>query len=156
MNLKIFLIIFVQIFLPQKAAAKSNKINFELATINGGKFVSNKNFLGKKTILIFFDVECPPCIEELNSLKEKPPNLNEFNIVIINLSPLKESKVILAYLGLEPSIEILKAPSNSKAFLRKFGNNSGTLPYIALLNRDGYFCLAKSQMFNDQELKNCN
>lgn len=156
MKLKILFIIFAAVFLSQNAAAKNNKMSFELAKIDGSKFVSDENFLGKKTILIFFDIDCPPCVKKLYSLKEKTPDLTQINVAIINLSARKEAKAMLLELALDKRIEVLQAPSNSKAFLRKFGNNSGALPYLVLLNEVRNFCLSKTEAFTDLEIKNCN
>lgn len=154
--LKISLMVFALLLSSQKVAAKDRKIDFELARIDGSKFISNQNFIGKKTALIFFDIDCPPCVKKLNNLKEQTPDLVSLNIVVINLSVRKEAKNFILNLGLDPQIELLQAPSNPRVFLRKFGNNSGALPYLTLLNQDGSFCLAKSEMFSDSDLKKCN
>ncbi len=153
MKLKIFLIIFAAAFSIHNAAAKN--VDFELARIDGSKFISNKEFFGKKAILIFFDIDCPPCIKKLYALKEKTPDLTQLNIAVINLSVRKEAKIMLFEIGLDERIEVLQSPSNPKFFLRKFGNNSGALPYVVLLNEAGNFCLSKTEMFSDFDLKNC-
>ena len=141
MRLKILLIIFAAAFSSKTAAAKN--VNFELARIDGSKFVSDKEFLGKKTILIFFDIDCPPCLKKLYSLKEKTPDLEEVNLAIINLSARKEAKSFILNLELDSRIELLQSPTNPRIFLRKFGNNSGALPYLVLMNKDGNFCTSK-------------
>ena len=151
----VILLNFVTCFVPQFSMAKVEKIIFELPTINNSNFVSNQNFFGKKTILLFFDIDCPPCIKKLNNLKEKTPDLTKINFAVINLSANKEAKNAILQLALDSRIELLQAPSNSKVFLRKFGNNQAKLPFLALLNEEGILCNSKSEMFDNADIENC-
>ena len=140
---------------PQNFNEEKAHPTFELARINGSKFISEKDFLGKKTILIFFDLDCPPCVKKLKWMKEANFDFSEINIALINLLDLQEVKQAILAFGLDPKIELLQAPKNPRNFLRKFGNNSGKLPFLVLLSSQGKFCLSKSEIFTKDEIESC-
>lgn len=149
------LTIFAVIFSTKICAAEIAKPEFQLARLDGTKFVSNKDFLGKKTILFFFDIDCPPCIKKLNQLKEKEADFNQVNLAVINLVDQKFIRKSILNLGLNPAMELLQAPSNPRTFLRKFGNNSGQLPFLILLNDQGKICQSSIELFTEKDLQNC-
>jgi peroxiredoxin len=135
--------------------ANLSKVSFELAKIDGSEFVSADDFLGKKSIILFFDPDCAPCVAKLQQLNQNPPNFNKINIIIINLIDQKEIKNKILSWHLNPQFTILQAPKNPAGFLRKFGNFSAKLPFLALLNEKGAICLVKSEIFSAADFKNC-
>lgn len=154
--MKVFLIIIVAAVFLKSAAANSQIVDFELAKIDGSSFVKNSEFLGKKTILFFFSLNCPPCLEKLEKIKEKKRIFKQENLVIINLNDSFEDRNFLRNLKLESEIILLQAPANAKIFLRKFGNNLGVLPFVVLLNENGEICQKNTKLFDNAEIQNCN
>lgn len=151
--------LFLIFFLPQVSFAKPDlrgqKIEFELAKIDASDFVSSEEFLGKKLLVLFFDSDCLPCIQKIKDIKKSEFNFDKINIVIINLLEIKSSKKMLLNFDLDPRIYLLQGPSNPKKFLRKFGNLSGSLPFLTLINDDGKICLTQKEMINNDDFLQC-
>jgi len=163
MNKFLTILIILQIALLPQSAISQDKIStqnkiikFQLASFDGEKFISQNDFLGKKTMIIFFSLDCPPCIKKLANLSEKEFNYQEINIGIINLDNSFESKDFINKLNFNKKITILQSSLNPKALLRKFGNYKSQLPFVVLLGKEANLCETSTELFNEQQIKNCS
>ncbi len=156
--MRIILVFLMVFFLNFNSFAfeAGEKIDFSLAKIDGSRFVSSQEFEGLKTIIIFFDIDCLPCVKKINYINENIDKFYNVNIVVINLIDEKVRKNQIINFELNEKIVFLQAPKNPKIFLRKFGNNSGALPFLALISNNGIFCMNKTEMFSDDDLKKCD
>jgi peroxiredoxin len=153
---KILLTIFI--ILSTKSIAsyqKNDAIDFELANLDSTSFVKASQFKEKQTLLIFFDIACIPCLQKLNYINKNIEQFLDKNIVIINLIDDLEIKQKILNFNLNENIILLQAPKNYAKFLRKFGNLSGALPYLVLLNKDLKFCLSSEKLPSKKEYLSC-
>lgn len=151
-------IILLLIFITTNAIASYNKndaIDFTLASLDGSRFIKASQFKGKQTLLIFFDTACPPCLQKLSYINKNISQFEDKNIVIINLINDLDVKNQIRSFNLDKKIIFLQAPSNPEKFLRRFGNLSGALPYLVLLDKNLRFCTSKINLPSQEDYLNC-
>lgn len=111
---------------------------FELAMIDGSKFVRLADYSGKPVLLNFWGSECPPCLKEmplLSSESKQHPAVQFLGIAV------DDRASAIRFLGRYPSnYPQLVAPKSPEVLMRRFGNALGALPYTVVLNAQHQIC----------------
>jgi len=153
---KLFIILSSLFCLSLKELSAQDRINFDFAKIDGSGFFSSYELNSKKSILLFFNIECKSCLEKLDKINNYAKNHSDINIVLINCGDASGVKNIISKFGFDKDIIILQAPIDSKSYLKYLGNISSSIPYFILLSKDLKICLKKDMFFSDKEINNCN
>lgn len=153
---KLFTISLSLFCLSLKELSAQDRINLDIPKIDGSGFFSSSELNLKKSILLFFNIECNSCLEKLDKIKNYAKINSNINIVLINCGDVSDAKNIISKFDFGKDIIILQAPRDSRNYLRSLGNKSSSIPYFILLSKDLKICLKKDMFFSDEEINNCN
>lgn len=75
----------VAVFMAQTTIAQVKQIpDFKFSRLQGGGDFTKSNITkGKKTLFIFFDTECPHCMQAISEFNGKEKNLNGINLYLL-------------------------------------------------------------------------
>ena len=118
------------------AAAAVNLPPFSLPKAVDGKMVSSDSFQGKAMLITFFATWCPPCRQEIPTLKKLHQELGPQGFVVIGLSMDEGGPKLVAKLVEQEKINypVLMA---TQATARDFGRVTG-IPTSFLVNKKGH------------------
>lgn len=109
--------------------------DFSLDSVVDGKAVSSSTFEGKALLVTFFATWCPPCIEEIPTLKELHSQLAAEGFSVVALSVDQSGPADVAKLVKKKAINypVLMADD---AVMKNFGGVYG-IPVSFLVNKKG-------------------
>jgi thiol-disulfide isomerase/thioredoxin len=124
-------------FDPSRALA-ADRLEFELATLNGNAFVKIADFPNRAVLINIWGTECPPCVKEtplLNAQSQIYKNVQFLGIATDDrMSSLRfASRFNVRY----PQ---LQAPKDPSGLLRRLGDPHGALPFTVVLDSQHRIC----------------
>jgi len=131
--------IFIRIRQAQNMILNCEMPNDSFINIEGKK-KKISNYKGKPTVINFWYLHCPPCINEIPSFNVLSKKYgNKLNILAISQDQKEDVKIFL-------SKHIFKAEiaSDGEAFIDKYNLGSG-YPFTLLLNKEGRIIFVKSE-----------
>lgn len=127
-------------FAPTPAVA-ADKMEFELATLNGGKFVRLDEFAGRPILINVWGTECPPCVQEtplLNAQSQVYTNVQFVGIATDDrISSLRFADTF------HIQYPQLQAPKDPTGLLRRLGDTHGALPFTVVLDTEHRICASR-------------
>jgi peroxiredoxin len=102
-----------------------------------GAIVSASDFDGQVVLVNFWATWCAPCREEMPMLMELRHRFRDqgLEVVGIALDDVARARDFAAEIGID--YPVLVGSTDVMAMVRLYGNDSGTLPYSVLIDRDG-------------------
>lgn len=102
-----------------------------------GSIVSASDFDGQVVLVNFWATWCAPCREEMPMLMDLRHRFHDrgLEVVGIALDDVERARAFAADLGID--YPVLVGSTDVMAMVRLYGNDSGTLPYSVLVDRDG-------------------
>jgi thiol-disulfide isomerase/thioredoxin len=89
---------------------------------NGSPFTQKNISPGKKTFFIFFDTECPHCMQAITEYNENEKAMNEINMVMITRDPKDDVVPFLKNFGpkliIKKNVSVLSDKNNQ--FIARF------------------------------------
>ncbi len=131
--------IFIRIRQAQEMIINCEMPNDTFTTLQGNK-KNIAEYKGKPTIINFWYLHCPPCINEIPSFNELTKKYgNKINILAISQDKKADIKTFLTK-------HIFKAEiiSDAESFINKYNLGSG-YPFTLLLNKEGKIVFVKSE-----------
>ncbi len=109
--------------------------SFTLKSVTDGNMVESKIFEGKTLLVIFFATWCPPCLQEIPTLKalQKKYEKDNFSVVALSVDKGGIAKVARTVKKKAINYPVLMADS---AVIKGFGGIYG-IPVSFLINSDG-------------------
>ena len=134
---KSFLLLFILfLLLPVSAVMAAEKMPaFSLPSAVDNKKVSSKSFTNKVLLVTFFATWCPPCREEIPTLKKLQKQLGDKGFSVLAFSVDEGGKEIVKTLMSQEHINYPVLMAN-KALMKGFGGISG-IPTSFLVSRKG-------------------
>jgi thiol-disulfide isomerase/thioredoxin len=122
-------------------ASQADRLEFELATLNGSAFVKISDFPNRAVLINVWGTECPPCVEEtplLNAQSQIYTNVQFLGIATDDrISSLRfASRFHVRY----PQ---LRAPTHPEGLLRRLGDLHGGLPFTVVLDTEHRICASR-------------
>jgi thiol-disulfide isomerase/thioredoxin len=117
----------------------AKKIDATFVTLDGAAFVKTASWRGKPTLVAFWDQYCAPCLGELQRLPMLVGNIPDWRIATVALGEVNGARRQLRKTPIKIGL-ILAASTEAAPLLRRFGNNSGALPYTVALSAEGKLC----------------
>ena len=119
-----------------------------------GETVSSKSWEGKVVLLNFWASWCPPCLREIPVFSDFRDQYHEqgFEVVGIAIDELESAQ---AFLDSLPQVKYpqLIGFSDAIALGKELGNDSGGLPFSALIDRDKVVRFIKKGTLHKEELQ---
>ncbi len=118
------------------AGAAVKMPDFALPSAVNGKIVKSSSFQGKAMLVVFFATWCPPCRQEIPSLKQLQTEFKDKGFSVIGLSVDEGGSGVVAKLVKKEAINypVLMA---DRATADDFGGIAG-IPTAFLINRKGH------------------
>lgn len=122
-------------------AAAADRMEFELATLDGRDFVKLDDFVNRAILINLWGTECPPCVKET-------PLLNAQSRVYTNVQFLgigtddRISSLRFAN-GFHVRYPQLQAPKDPSGLLRRLGDPQGALPFTVMLDTEHRICASR-------------
>ena len=132
---KVFLLVVGVLLMANWASAAGTMPQFALSSAVDGNEVSSDTFKGKVLLVTFFATWCPPCIQEIPTLKKLQEELQSQNFSVVGLSVDEGGAKVVAKLVKRQKINypVLMADEGTA---QKFGGIPG-IPTSFLINRQG-------------------
>jgi thiol-disulfide isomerase/thioredoxin len=118
-----------------RATAATRMPDFSLKSAVDGKTVNSDVFEGKTLLVTFFATWCPPCIEEIPTLKELHSQLAAEDFSIVALSVDQSGPADVAKLVKKKAINYPVLMANERV-MKNFGGVYG-IPVSFLVNKKG-------------------
>lgn len=119
-------------------ATSTQPLEFELATLDGARFVKVSDFPDRMVLVNVWGSECPPCVKEtplLNAQSHKYPSVQFLGVGTDDR--LMSLRFVDAYRVDYPQ---LQAPKDPSGLLRRLGDPHGALPFTVLLDKEHRIC----------------
>lgn len=129
------------VFAPTAGVA-ADRLEFELATLDGDRFVKLDDFAGRPMLINVWGTECPPCIIETPLLSAQSQIYPKVQFLGIGADDRIASLLFINRLHIR--YPQLQAPKNSSGLLRRLGDSQGALPFTVVLDAGHRIC-AKRQ-----------
>lgn len=154
---KLILIISLVLCLPLYANAQENDPSINI--LDGAQIVSKNiplqtnKFLGRKTLVMFWKYDCPPCRVEMLEFDKTRAALGKIPVILIipKFTKLENS-------ALQPAIKsgatIAVIGANYQNIIGDLGDAEGGVPYSVLFNEKGKACIANLGPTNAKIVKN--
>jgi thiol-disulfide isomerase/thioredoxin len=117
----------------------AKRVDATFVTLDGKTFVKTASWRGKPTLIAFWDQYCAPCLGELQRLPMLAGNIPDWRIATVALGEVNGARRQLRKTPIKTGL-ILAASTQAAPLLRRFGNNSGALPYTVALSAEGKLC----------------
>ena len=89
---------------------------------NGASFTHNNITSGNKTFFIFFDTECPHCMQAISEYNDQEKSMNNINMIMITRDPKKDVIPFLKNFGpkliIKKNVTVLSDKNNQ--FIARF------------------------------------
>lgn len=113
---------------------------------NGSSFTQKNIGPGKKTFFIFFDTECPHCMQAITEYNENERSMNNINMIMITRDPKNDVVPFLKNFGpkliIKKNVTVLADKNNQ--FIARFLPRK--FPSMFLFNKDNDLML-----YSDEE-----
>lgn len=122
-------------------AAGTDKMEFELATLDGSAFVKLDDFAHRAILINVWGAECPPCIKEtplLNAQSQAHPDVQFLGIGTDDR--ISSSRFVSRLHVRYPQ---LQAPKDPGGLLRRLGDLHGALPFTVVLDAEHRICASR-------------
>lgn len=119
-------------------------------SLDGRQFARFGDWRGSPTLLMFWDVDCPPCLAELRGLAPLAAALPGWQLRTIALADRRRSIARLRDLHVASGAHF--AAINPAGLLQRLGNRAGALPYAVALDRHGRACAVHAGLLTAEAL----
>ncbi|HTY50440.1 MAG TPA: TlpA disulfide reductase family protein, partial [Steroidobacteraceae bacterium] len=127
-------------FHPSRAAA-ADRLEFELATLNGSGFIKLDDFVNRAILINVWGTECPPCVKETPLLNAQSQIYAHVQFLGIATDDRISS---LRFAGrFHVRYPQLQAPRNPTGLLRQLGDSHGALPFTLVLDTKHRMCASR-------------
>lgn len=113
---------------------------------NGSPYTQQNIIPGKKTFFIFFDTECPHCMQAISEYNENEKSMNNINMIMITRDPKKDVVPFLKNFGpkliIKKNVTVLSDKNNQ--FIARFLPRK--FPSMFLFNKNNGL-----MMYSDEE-----
>ena len=109
----------------------------KLTNLDGTPFDTSV-FLGKPILLNIWATWCPPCIREIPMLVEIQQELGEQGLQIVGIAVDKRDPARSFVHQLKVNYPVLYGVQSALEVSLLYGNDAGTLPHTAIVDRQGY------------------
>lgn len=121
--------------------------DFSFVRMDNGASFSQKDIApGKKTFFIFFDTECPHCMQAISEYNENEKSMNNINVIMITRDPKKDVVPFLKNFGpkliIKKNVTVLSDKNNQ--FIARFLPRK--FPSMFLFNRNN-----ETILYSDEE-----
>jgi thiol-disulfide isomerase/thioredoxin len=83
-RLFIFILVFFSVLISSSSAQVKSIPDFSFTRLDNGAIFKAENVpTGKKTLFVFFDTECPHCMQAITEYNNKEKLLNNINIILL-------------------------------------------------------------------------
>jgi thiol-disulfide isomerase/thioredoxin len=125
---------------PSRASAPE-RLQFELATLDGKAFVKISDFPNRAVLINIWGTECPPCVEETPLLNAQSRIYTKVQFLGIatdaRISSLRFAR------RFQVRYPQLQAPMNPSGLLRRLGDSGGALPFTVVLDTEHRICASR-------------
>lgn len=117
-----FILIFLSIaFHPRSQVKKLPEFSFTRMD-DGASFTQKNIAAGNKTFFIFFDTECPHCMQAISAYNDNEKSMNNINMIMITRDPKKDVIPFLKNFGpkliIKKNVTVLSDKNNQ--FIARF------------------------------------
>ena len=135
------------------AAVAQPATAMQLARDDGRGWIEPGKLQRRPSVFLFWDVDCAPCLVELQHLDQLQAAFPDAQLVIVSLSPRVDTRRALA--RFKPSDAALRAmaPSEPRGMLASLGDPQGVLPFSAAFDAAGQPCLSGVGALSEQRLR---
>ena len=98
---------------------------------------------GKLIVLNFWATWCPPCREEIPAFIELQKRHGAGGVQVIGVAVDRLKEVAKYYREAGMNYPVLMGENDAMNIMTDFGNNTGSLPYSVILNRQGQIIARK-------------
>ncbi|PAT42744.1 hypothetical protein CK621_07805 [Vandammella animalimorsus] len=131
------------------AATPTRPWSFELAALDGSRFVRASDFAGP-VLLNFWGRDCPPCISELPMLEQFARSHPQWTVLLVATDTPRQAAQFLERRGI--TLPALRGGAQVGALMKSAGNPRGALPFtVALQGRA--ICRTHTGMLSAAELQ---
>lgn len=131
----------------------SMRPDYTLGSVDGAR-ISAADFDGRVVLVNFWATWCAPCREEMPMLMELRETHRESGLEVVGIAmdDVQRARDFVAELGIEyPN---LVGATDVMMTMQDYGNQSGTLPYSVLVDREGVIRWLKHGVLEREELEN--
>ncbi len=119
----------------------------------GGEDIALATWRGRPLVVNFWATWCPPCVSEMPELSELQNDYGERGLQILGIG-IDSTDNIRQFAEKRPmSYPLLIAGASGSELTRHFGNTSGSLPFTAVVDRDGRIRHRILGRFDNTELR---
>lgn len=123
------------------SAPPAPAMQLELPTLDGGRFVSLRDFKAQPVLINFWGSECPPCAKEVPLLNTQAASHPA--IPFLGIAVDERASALQFTARFKASYVQLWAPRQPEALMRRFGNKLGALPYTVVLDAQHRVCASR-------------
>lgn len=131
------------------AATALRPWSFELAALDGSRFVRDSDFPGP-VLLNFWGRDCPPCIAELPMLEQFARSHPQWSVLLVSTDPPRQAAQFLERRGI--ALPALRGGAQVAALMKSAGNTQAALPFTVAL-QNGAVCRTHTGMLDDAGLQ---
>lgn len=102
-----------------------------------GREVQLAGWRGQPLVVNFWATWCPPCVVEMPELSEMQHDYAARGLQIIGIGVDSDKNIRQFAEKMPMSYPLLVAGAGGTELTRRFGNTSGSLPFTAVVDRDG-------------------
>jgi thiol-disulfide isomerase/thioredoxin len=132
---------FVAGALAPSPGAAAGRMDFELATLSGDKFVRLDDFVGRPVLINVWGSECPPCIIETPLLDTQSQIYKSVQFLGIGTDDRISSLRFADRFHIR--YPELQAPTHPSGLLRRLGDTQGALPFTVVLDARHQVCASR-------------
>ncbi len=138
----------------QAADAPVSKSFYELKLKDANDAPVNfQAWRGKRVVINFWATWCPPCVEEMPEFDRMAKASASKNIEFVGIAIDSPSNVREFTQKIQIGYPLVPAGFEGTELARRFGNQSGSLPFTVVLNEDGQVLHTKMGRVRTQELQ---
>ena len=119
-------------------AVAADRMEFELATLDGSAFVKLDDFVNRAILINVWGTECPPCVKETPLLNAQSQIYT--NVQFLGIGTDDRVSSLRFASRFQVRYPQLQAPKNPSGLLRRLGDLHGALPFTVVLNPEHRIC----------------
>jgi len=124
-------------FAPTPAVA-ADRLEFELATLNGGEFVKLDDFVNRAILINVWGTDCPPCVKETPLLNAQSQIYT--NVQFLGIGTDDRISSLRFANRFHVRYPELRVPQDPGGLLRRLGDSDGALPFTVVLDTQHRIC----------------
>ena len=118
-----------------------------------GQVLDTSQWANKTVVLNFWGSWCPPCVEEIPMLSKLSSSLNDKNVLFLGIG-IDSPSNIREFLKKSPiSYPVAMGGIDGSNWSKRFGNDTGALPFTVIINPEGKIILTKLGKISENEIK---